>query len=127
MNIGELIREKERLEGVVKEAAVAKAKIKQLNVLIAMYGDDPKVTLEGLSKIPTSFPRPTTTLSRPEKMAKNLAKGKRCHIPGCEAGEYIRGVCGTHYDKFVKGSLDAELCAYVLEARPGWGKNREAS
>lgn len=47
MNTGELLRERDRLLGVIEEAKTAKVKLKQLNVLIAMYGDDEKVALNG--------------------------------------------------------------------------------
>lgn len=38
MNVGELLRERDRLLGVLEEAKSAKSKLKQVNVLIAMYG-----------------------------------------------------------------------------------------
>lgn len=39
MNVGELLRERERLQGVIDEAKTARFKLKQVNVLIALYGD----------------------------------------------------------------------------------------
>ena len=38
MNVGELLRERDRLLGVMEEAKSARAKLKQVNVLIALYG-----------------------------------------------------------------------------------------
>ena len=38
MNVGELLRERDRLLGVLEEAKSARTKLKQVNVLIAMYG-----------------------------------------------------------------------------------------
>lgn len=38
MNVGELLRERDRLLGVMEEAQSARAKLKQVNVLIALYG-----------------------------------------------------------------------------------------
>jgi hypothetical protein len=45
VNVGELLRERDRLTGVIAEAKTARARLKQLNVLIAMYGDAPNVAL----------------------------------------------------------------------------------
>ena len=39
MNVGELLRERDRLLGVIDEAKSARSKLKQINVLIALYGD----------------------------------------------------------------------------------------
>lgn len=39
MNVGEMLRERDRLLGVIDEAKTARVKLKQLNVLIALYGD----------------------------------------------------------------------------------------
>ena len=39
MNVGELLRERDRLLGVMEEAKSARAKLRQVNVLIALYGD----------------------------------------------------------------------------------------
>jgi hypothetical protein len=39
VNVGELLRERERLQGVIDEAKTARFKLKQVNVLIALYGD----------------------------------------------------------------------------------------
>ena len=38
MNVSELLRERDRLHGVLQEAKSARSKLKQVNVLIAMYG-----------------------------------------------------------------------------------------
>ena len=43
MNVGELLRERDRLLSVLDEAKSARSKLKQVNVLIAMYGDPPNV------------------------------------------------------------------------------------
>ena len=45
MNVGDLLRERDRLLAVVEEAKSARVKLKQLNVLIAMYGDAEHVEL----------------------------------------------------------------------------------
>lgn len=45
MNVGELLKERNRLLDVIEEAKIAKSRIRQLNVLIAMYGDDENVSL----------------------------------------------------------------------------------
>ena len=45
MNVGALIQERERLLGVIEEAKSAKAKLKQLNAVIAMYGDEENISL----------------------------------------------------------------------------------
>lgn len=47
MNVGELLRERDRLLGVIEEAKSARSKLKQINVLIAMYGDAEHVELLG--------------------------------------------------------------------------------
>ena len=47
MNVGELLRERDRLLGVIEEAKTARAKLRQLNIVIALYGDDDKVALNG--------------------------------------------------------------------------------
>lgn len=39
MNVGELLRERDRLLGVMEEAKTARVKLRQVNVLIALYGD----------------------------------------------------------------------------------------
>lgn len=39
INVGDLLREKERLQGVIEEAKIARSRIKQINVLVTMYGD----------------------------------------------------------------------------------------
>jgi hypothetical protein len=45
MNVGELLRERDRLLGVIEESKSARVKLKQLNVLIAMYGEGENVDL----------------------------------------------------------------------------------
>lgn len=45
MNVGELLRERDRLLSVIEEAKTARSKLLQLNRVITMYGDDEKVTL----------------------------------------------------------------------------------
>ena len=45
MNVGELLRERDRLLAVLEEAKSARTKLKQINVLIAMYGDAENVDL----------------------------------------------------------------------------------
>lgn len=47
MNVGELLRERDRLLGVIEEAKSARSKLKQVNILIAMYGDAANVELVG--------------------------------------------------------------------------------
>jgi hypothetical protein len=47
MNVGELLRERDRLLALMEEAKTAKTKLRQINILIAMYGDDEKVSLNG--------------------------------------------------------------------------------
>jgi hypothetical protein len=54
MNVGELLRERDRLLAVVEEAKTAKVKLRQLNVLIAMYGEDEKVSLNGTVPVAVS-------------------------------------------------------------------------
>jgi hypothetical protein len=53
MNVGELLRERDRLLSIIEEAKTAKTKLRQLNTLIALYGDDEKVSTNGT--IPTSL------------------------------------------------------------------------
>jgi hypothetical protein len=45
MNVGELLRERDRLLAVLEEAKSAKNKLKQVNIMIAMYGDASNVEL----------------------------------------------------------------------------------
>jgi hypothetical protein len=45
MNVGELLRERDRLHTIIAEAKTARSKLKQINVLIAMYGDGENVAL----------------------------------------------------------------------------------
>lgn len=45
MNVGELLRERDRLLSVIEEAKSARAKLKQVNIMIAMYGDAEHVEL----------------------------------------------------------------------------------
>ena len=45
MNVGELLRERDRLLAVLEEGKSARAKLKQVNVLIALYGDADNVEL----------------------------------------------------------------------------------
>jgi hypothetical protein len=45
VNVGELLRERDRLLGVIEEAKTAKSRLKQINVLIAMYGDASNIEL----------------------------------------------------------------------------------
>ena len=45
MNVGELLRERDRLNGIIAEAKTARSKLKQINVLIAMYGEAENVGL----------------------------------------------------------------------------------
>jgi hypothetical protein len=45
VNVGELLRERDRLLSVIDEAKSARSKLKQVNVLIAMYGDAANVDL----------------------------------------------------------------------------------
>lgn len=40
MNVGELLRERDRLQAVIEEAKTARFKLTQVNKLIALYGDD---------------------------------------------------------------------------------------
>lgn len=47
MNVGEWIRERDRLLAIIEEAKTARVKLKQINVLIALYGDDEKVDVNG--------------------------------------------------------------------------------
>jgi hypothetical protein len=70
MNVGELLRERDRLLGILAEAKSAKARLKQLNVLIAMYGDDDKVALNGDVPKALSAVHVSTTPNRPVVCAK---------------------------------------------------------
>ncbi len=54
MNVGELLKERDRLLDVIEEAKSARFKLKGINSLIAMYGDDEKVSLNGHTPKPTS-------------------------------------------------------------------------
>ena len=45
MNIGDLLRERDRLLGVIEEAKSARSKLKQINILVTMYGDAEHVEL----------------------------------------------------------------------------------
>ena len=86
MNVGELLKEKERLEQTIEEAKVAKGKIRQLNVLIALYsGDDESVSLD-----------PSMT----------------CNVPDCQNKTYCRGLCSTHYGKFSR-KMEPGLAQYM--------------
>jgi hypothetical protein len=58
MNVGELLRERDRLLGVIEEAKSARSKLKQINVLIAMYGESENVDLNGETLAPLAFPCP---------------------------------------------------------------------
>lgn len=46
INVGDLLKERDRLNGVIEEAKIARSRIKQINVLIAMYGDQENVTVK---------------------------------------------------------------------------------
>jgi len=48
MNIGALLQERDRLLEVIAEAKTARSKLTQLNKTIAMFSDDPKVSLEDI-------------------------------------------------------------------------------
>jgi hypothetical protein len=52
MNVGELLRERDRLLGIIDEAKTARTKLKQINVLIAMYGNAEHVELISNGKAP---------------------------------------------------------------------------
>jgi hypothetical protein len=96
MNVGELLRERDRLNGVIEEAKTARIKLRQINVLIAMYGTDEKVSLNG--KIPTAF----------------------CAMPDCMNDAYIRGLCTRHYSRWQKQTNDwEEIDEYILEPKMG--------
>ena len=45
MNVGELLRERDRLLTVIEEAKSARSKLKQINVLVALYGDAEHIEL----------------------------------------------------------------------------------
>jgi hypothetical protein len=99
MNVGELLRERDRLLGVIDEAKTARHKLRQINVLIAMYGEDEKVTVK-----------------TPDKAT--------CGYPNCNKPSYIRGVCTTHYSIWQKNT-DAEMAKsvnkFILPPKTGTG------
>jgi hypothetical protein len=91
MNVGELLRERDRLLGVIQESKVAKQRLRQLNVLIAMYGDDDKVDLIANGDIPESA---------------------FCVLGDGELVKF-RGLCQSHYTKLRNGQLTAKELALV--------------
>ena len=91
MNVGELLKERDRLQGVIQEAKTARYKLKAVNGLIAMYGDDPKVSVDA----PVPIHSTQTNGNKP-----GLYCGK------CEAGPYkgAQGL-GTHNAKIHGGKV----------------------
>lgn len=98
MNVGELLRERERLIGVIQESKVAKQKLRQVDVLIAMYssGDD-AVDL--------------------------VANGKMPESQFCVFGDgnpvKHRGICSTHYTRLRNGQLSVEEMKMVPPSKTG--------
>jgi hypothetical protein len=45
INVGELLKERDRLQAVIEEAKIARSRIRQINVLVTMYGDQENVTV----------------------------------------------------------------------------------
>jgi hypothetical protein len=54
MNVGELLKERDRLLGVLEEAKTCRSKLKQVNRLIALYGDSDHVPVT--APVPTPKP-----------------------------------------------------------------------
>jgi hypothetical protein len=84
MNVGELLRERDRLLGVIEEAKSARSKLKQINVLVALYGtvqDGPKSENGDGPRTPGGKP----------------LVGEPVYCEQCQAGPYSgeRGL-GTH-------------------------------
>jgi hypothetical protein len=106
MNVGELLRERERLLGVMEEAKAAKGKLRQVNLLIAMYsGNDEKVELINSGAMLAS----EFCLFGDGKPVKN------------------RGICSTHYYAMQRGALsDAEL-AMIPASRTGAHSRKKKS
>jgi hypothetical protein len=115
MNVGELLRERDRLLGVIEEAKSARHKLKQVNILIAMYGDDPKVNVDAVT--------PTPKYAKTE--ANNLTRGLVCGVPECEKGQYSRGLCMNHYGKWHNG--DKSLGRYVKTAKQKSSRVKKAA
>jgi hypothetical protein len=67
MNVGELLKERDRLLGVIDEAKTARAKLKQINTLIAMYGDERNVSND--AAVPSSNITHLPSRRRAEKSA----------------------------------------------------------
>jgi hypothetical protein len=82
MNVGELLKERNRLLGVIDEAKTARVKLRQLNTLITLYGDSEHVDVS--AHVPSSA---LTNGHKPTKAVKQLYCGK------CDEGPY-KGVQG---------------------------------
>lgn len=96
MNVGELHRERDRLLGVIEEAKTARIKLKQVNVLLAMYGDG-----ENVDK-------------------KFFPESELCRVDGCTNRQEVRGVCSTHYSverRVAKGTGSARDVTRAAEIR----------
>lgn len=93
INVGDLMRERERLLGVLDEAKIARSRIRQINVLVTMYGDDKKVS---------------------------LVKPGSCMGSGCSESPYVRGLCSIHYSQWQKrGKGWQALDKVILKPRNG--------
>jgi hypothetical protein len=116
VNVGELIRERERLLNVMQEAKAAKARLRQINILIAMYGDDEKVDA-------VYMPRGQgVTIA---KMEAAKANGVICLVPDCQNGGYTRGLCGTHYSRWQKKQQGwQEIGKHMLPGKTHPGSRR---
>jgi hypothetical protein len=81
MNVGELLRERDRLLGILEEAKSARSKLKQVNVLIAMYGTPEDVAAVAATNGHVSPAVPlyceTCGDARPFKGRQGLAMHKR--------------------------------------------------
>lgn len=113
MNVGELLRERDRLLTVIEEAKSARSKLKQVNVLIAMYGDAEHIDLIKNDAVATN--------GKPKPAAEPLV------CPECNDGKTYNGQRGLtmHNKRFHTGEIrtDREKAAKARKAT----KARKAS
>lgn len=112
MNVGELLKERDQLMQDLKDVPAKRNKLKQLNVLIALYGDDEKVSVNGVV--------PQSTIPATKGKARKV-----CTMPNCHNKQHVRGLCNTHYgwySRYMTNTQEYKTAAkYVLPPKTGPG------
>ena len=104
MNVGDLLKERDRLIDLIADAKAAKLQLRQVNILIAMYsGEDEKVDLVANGDLPAS---------------------DFC-VFGDNKPVKFRGVCSSHYTKLRNGQLSREELALIPPGRTHAGSRRK--